>query len=123
MSGVWTVGWGEEDIDADGHPGLSIYVDAPLCGGVLYVASTVHNRAVASVGNSARPGESLTGLVETDIEQRILGASNGCLRVVARDSVDRMRGVMSYVRVPDGTTCDTVGAGWPIAAGGNTGSP
>src|SRR4051812_13408940 len=42
---AWTSGWGSEDVDGDGHPGVTYDVKAPLCGGQIYAA--VHNVAVA----------------------------------------------------------------------------
>ncbi|MCA9671047.1 MAG: hypothetical protein KC503_35865 [Myxococcales bacterium] len=108
----WRVGWGSEDIDRDGKPGMTIRVDAPLCGGTLQVASRT-----TSVARGQRRGELFVGQVAVTVRQRILGASGRCLRLVARDSKDSMIGHFAYRRVPAGTTCsDLARRPWPVRA-------
>jgi len=107
-----TGGWSDEDIDDDGNPGMTIEVDAPLCSGEIYVAHTATTRAWAS-----REGNGLRGRARVLIEQRVLGASNTCLELGAKDTQETVRGPFAYVRVPDGSTCASlIDSGWPIDA-------
>lgn len=107
----WLSGWGEEDIDADGLPGATIRVHAALCGGHLQVASQTRSQATA-----AWQGAALVGELGVEVSQRILDASGACLRVVARDSVERMQGRFRYEPAPPGATCDALPlSAWPQA--------
>ncbi|MCK6506182.1 hypothetical protein L6R53_22860 [Myxococcota bacterium] len=107
----WETGWGEEDVDADGLPGATIRVYAALCGGHLQVASNTRSEATATW-----QGDALTGTLGVEVTQTILDASGACLRVVARDSVERMQGHFRYEPAPPGATCDAVPlASWPQA--------
>lgn len=109
----WMSGWDETDVDLDGHPGLSIFVDAPLCGGAIYLTSTVFSSAQGTISVDG----GFTGNITADVEQHILGASNACLRLVANDSKDRVMGAFAYVPVPQDTTCDSYDeASWPARA-------
>jgi hypothetical protein len=106
------VGWGEEDVDGDGHPGMTIAVDAPLCSGEIYVAHKATTRAFAS-----RIAGGLAGRARVLVEQRVLGTSNVCLGMGAKDGTEVVRGPFAYARVPDGSTCASVlENGWPIDA-------
>jgi len=105
-------GWGDEDIDDDGHPGMTIEVDAPMCSGEIYVAHRATTRAFASLGD-----DGLVGRARVLIEQRVLGTSNACLGMGAKDSSEVVRGPFAYERVPDGTTCASlIDKGWPVDA-------
>lgn len=107
----WENGWDDEDLDGDGHPGVTVIVDAPMCGGALYVAS--HTR---SEGAAQRDGGALRGEVQVTVEQRILGAHGACLRLVAQDSRDGMAGRFAYTPVSPGTTCQDLSGAWPVHA-------
>lgn len=105
-------GWGDEDIDGDGNPGMTVSVDAPMCAGEIYVAHRATTRSFAS-----RDRDGLRGRSRVSIEQRVLGTSNACLAMGAKDTQEVVRGPFAYVRVPDGTTCDSlIEGGWPIDA-------
>jgi hypothetical protein len=107
--GQWQTGWGPEDADGDGHPGVSVQVDAPLCGGALYISSSSRNQAVAH-----RKGAALLGRIRTEVRQRVLGASGACLRATASDTVERKAGWFRLVPAPDDATCDSWShARWP----------
>lgn len=107
----WTSGWGEEDLDQDGEPGVSVQVRSALCGGELAVASQTLSTAQARFD-----GEELSGSLQVEVQQRILGAHGACLRAVAQDSVDRMQGSFRYAPAPPGARCeDLPRAAWPIA--------
>lgn len=107
----WETGWGEEDVDLDGNPGVTVEVDAPMCGGHVYVAS--HTRSAASAGQD---GEGLRGSLQVTVEQRILGADGACLRLVAQDSLDPMTGVFVYAPVAADATCEALLGAWPVKA-------
>lgn len=111
LSGDWTSGWAEEDLDQDGMPGVTMQVQASVCSGTLHVASTTRSRAHASWS-----GDELVGSLKVEVAQRILGATGACLKAAAKDSVDTMKGELRYRRVPDGTTCETA-TDWPVAGG------
>jgi hypothetical protein len=105
-------GWGDEDIDDDGNPGMTIAVDAPMCSGEIYVAHQASTRAFAT-----RSADAFSGRARVLIEQRVLGTSNACLGMGARDSAEVVRGPFAYVPVPDGTTCASlIDRGWPVDA-------
>jgi hypothetical protein len=103
--GRWVVRWPREDVDADGHPGLSISVKASICSGTVYVTSESETEA------EARPfGAGWVGETRVRLRQEVLGASNACLRLTATDMEDSLRGVFRYAPVPPGSTCATLGA-------------
>ena len=104
----WQAGWGTEDVDGDGHPGVTLSVRAPLCGGQLYVASTATTRARARMHEGA-----LEARIAIDVEQTMLGAEGACLREVASNETQHLTGWLRLVPVPAGTTCPTDPAVWP----------
>lgn len=108
---TWTTGWGEEDLDQDGLPGVTIRVQAALCGGHLQVASTTWSQARATW-----TAQGLEGELDVQLAQRILDASGACLRMAAHDSTDRMHGRIRYAPAPADATCtDLARAAWPVA--------
>lgn len=108
----WQAGWGREDVDGDGHPGVTLAVSAPLCSGQVYVASTSWSKARVRLHRDAFEGE-----IRVRVHQRTLGASSGCLTLMSTDGRDRVKGTFRYERVPAGTTCDELEArGWPVHA-------
>lgn len=111
---AWTSGWGADDLDGDGHPGATIEVDAPVCSGGVYVASTATSSA------RLRPdGDGFQGKIRVRVRQQVLGASGACLRTVAQDSDETMRGVMRVVPVGADASCSRWSlARWPARLSG-----
>lgn len=108
----WRVGWKRQDIDRDGHPGVRIRVDAPLCGGFLDVASDT-----LSVARGEKRGQVFVGQIGVRVKQHILGVSGKCLSLVSSDATEQMTGHFAYVPVPPGTTCNSLLKGrWPVKA-------
>lgn len=112
----WVVGWGWEDLDKDGFPGVTIQIEALLCGGALYVASSTTSHARGQLTSDGAQGK-----LSVQVKQRILGASNWCLRKVADESENWQHGRFVYRRVPTGSTCKSLqkggakpGAHWPV---------
>lgn len=98
--GTWDAAWTAADHDQDGHPGVSVSVDVPLCRGQVYVASQSKTSAEARF-----VGDKLEGEVQVRFQQQVLGASNPCLSLTAADTHDSMRGVVRYRPVQTGQTC------------------
>lgn len=110
--GRWRSGWDARDWDGDGRPGLSVEVDAPLCGGSVYVATESESRAEATPYDAA-----IRGRITVTVHQRVLGASNVCLELAGSDTEEEQRGVFAYRPVPADSTCDSLAeAGWPVRA-------
>lgn len=108
----WKVGWGKEDVDHDGHPGVTLDVDAPLCSGKVYVTSESFSRARAK-----RTADMWVGQIRVQIRQHILGASKSCLKLMSSDTDERIRGTFAYTRIPDGSTCSSLAkSAWPTRA-------
>jgi len=104
--------WDERDIDGDGHPGMTIGVQAKVCDGDLYVANRSRTRAEGHFDTT-----SFRGNAKVKVEQDILGARGRCLSVVARNSEEVVAGPFAYVQVAKGTTCTgLLYTGWPIDA-------
>lgn len=106
---AWRSGWDEADHDRDGQPGLTVRIDAPLCGGELHVATDA--RSIARALGSA--GGALTGELRVSVKQRVLGAEGACLGAVASDGEEKLRGWFTYVPVDAGATCESLQAAWP----------
>jgi hypothetical protein len=112
LTGRSVVAWGSEDLDEDGHPGVTVHVQAPVCSGELYVSNRSKTKATATL-----EPERLQGRASVHVEQRILGAEGACLSAVAKDTDEHQRGPFAYVPVPEGTTCETLlSQGWPVTA-------
>lgn len=108
----WVSGWDATDHDGDGSPGVTINVDAPMCGGRIFVASAAHSEATAQ-----RVENGMQGDIAVRASQKILGASNVCLGMAAGDSEDELVGKFAYVPVPSNTTCASFApADWPVRA-------
>jgi hypothetical protein len=108
-AGPWGSGFGHGDEDADGNPGLTLVVDAPLCGGRLYVESEAE-----TIARGVREAEGLRGELKVRLKQHILGAEGACLSALAGDSEERLSGKFRYVAVADGTRCEEISAErWP----------
>lgn len=107
-----TVAWDDEDVDGDGHPGITIEVDAPVCSGDLYVSNRSRTRAEGHF-----EGELFRGRAKVKVEQEVLGTRGRCLGVVARDITETVSGPFAYARAPKGSTCASlISSGWPIDA-------
>ena len=100
----WTVAWGEEDVDRDGQPGVTIQVDSRMCGGALYMASTSTSRA----GQVRLTPQGMAGELSVLLEQRLLGASRSCLLLGGSEQREEQTGRFVYVQVPPETTCADV---------------
>lgn len=112
LTGRSSVIWGEEDIDHDGNPGMTVTVDAPVCSGDLYVS----NRSRTLATGFFDP-QGFHGTAKVRVEQTILGSRGRCLGVVARDSDELVSGPFAYTRVATGTTCASLlRTRWPIDA-------
>jgi hypothetical protein len=108
QAGPWRAGWDAQDHDHDGHPGLTVTVEAPLCGGQLYVASDVLSLARAELQDGALVGE-----LKVKLGQKILGAEGKCLSVLAADSQEKLWGTFAYVPVARDATCESLAReGW-----------
>ena len=108
----WPTGWGSEDLDLDGHPGVTVTVRAPLCSGDLYVESRAASTAVGTMDAELH----LRGQTRAYVDQRNLGASRRCLEFVSSDQADWMEGTFAYTEVPRGSRCEDLLAlrEWPV---------
>lgn len=110
--GPWVTEWGEEDVDGDGNPGATVIVEAPICGGTLFVGGFSHTSTRAT-----EKGGGLEGEMRARVGHRILGTSGGCLRLAARDSEEKVGGTFAYLPVAPGSTCESLLAKpWPVQA-------
>ncbi len=108
----WSTHWAYEDVDGDGKPGATVQVEAPICGGTLFVGSTSRSFAKATPAAGALSGE-----LRVSVAQKILQSSGGCLGLVARDTEEKVSGTFAYVPVAAGSTCESLlAAGWPAHA-------
>lgn len=109
------LGWGEDDVDGDGNPGVTVEVRAPVCSGELYVSNQSSTRAEA-----AYDGDRFEGRAAVRVVQHVIDTKGACLSVVARDTDERVRGPFAYVRVPADATCERLlRDGWPVDAESN----
>jgi len=106
-------GWGEEDADGDGNPGVTLQVKAPLCSGRIFVSS----RSRTQLRGRERDG-GLAGEARAVSDQRTLGADGVCLRTLAKDERDSVQGAFAYVPVERNATCESLLAAgaWPVRA-------
>ena len=112
LQGRSVVAWDEEDVDDDGHPGMTVRVRARVCSGDLYVSNRSETRARARIVQGR-----IYGTASVRVAQTVLGARGACLSVVASDTDERQRGTFAFARVDDDATCESLAArGWPIEA-------
>jgi len=105
-------GWGAEDADGDGAPGVTTVVDAPLCSGKLYVKSESRTQLRGKL-----EGGGIAGEVRAVSDQETIEAEGACLSVMAKDERDAVRGTFAFAPVPAGTTCESLDpARWPVEA-------
>jgi len=109
----WSTSWNYEDVDQDGKPGATVRVEAPVCGGTVYVGS--NSQAIA---RGVEKAGALSGELKVSIDQRILETSGGCLGLVAKDTKENVAGTFAYTPVPAGSTCESLLAAseWPAHA-------
>jgi len=106
--------WGEDDVDGDGNPGVTVRVDAPMCSGELYVSNRSTTRAVGDY-----TGRGFAGDARVRVVQHVIDAKGACLSVVASDTDERVQGPFAYVPVSADTTCaQLLRNGWPVDAEG-----
>ncbi len=106
--------WGEDDVDGDGNPGVTVRVSAPMCSGELYVSNRSTTKAVGDY-----TGHGFAGDARVRVVQHVIDAKGACLSVVASDTDERVRGPFAYVPVPADTTCaELLRNGWPVDAEG-----
>lgn len=106
----WVSRWDASDHDGDGEAGVTVTVDAPLCGGSLYVSSVTTTRAMVQPYADA-----IEAWVDVMVEQTILDTSNVCLDLTASDTVERVTGRVQYVAVDTDASCESlVRSGWPV---------
>ncbi|MEZ4468425.1 MAG: hypothetical protein R3F43_29310 [bacterium] len=109
-----TAGWDAEDVDGDGHPGLTLAVDAPLCGG----RSTWPARA--RPGRACGPHDGALARIAVQVEQRVR-ADGACLKATAADETQALTGWFRLAPVPSpGTTCPTGSGALARPAGGTS---
>ncbi len=112
LKGESEVSWRREDVDGDGHPGMTVHVDSPVCSGDLYVGNRSRTKARAVL-----EGDALRGKARVTVDQEILGAKGACLSVVADDTHEVVSGPFAYAPVSNTATCRSLmSAGWPIDA-------
>ncbi len=107
---TWS-GWGSEDLDGDGNPGLTILVDAPMCDGEIYVANATTTR----IDGRATATE-LRGQIEVRVQQEVLGASSACLTWGGRETDEVQRGSFVFQRAPEASCARLSVARWPVRA-------
>lgn len=106
----WTTVWDDRDHEGDGNAGVTVSIDAPLCGGSLYISTVTTTNARFLPFEAGADGE-----VDVTVSQRILDTSNWCLDVATADSVERVRGRVRYAPIAQEATCDQLFAdGWPV---------
>ncbi len=108
----WQVGWGKEDIDQDGNPGLTVHVDSSLCKGQLYVSSSTNTSAFGQLIEGG-----MMGKVHVRVKQKILGTNSACLKLFSSDSDETQTGAFVYQKARNNTTCKQLLSGaWPVTA-------
>lgn len=108
----WVVAWDTQDIDQDGKPGMTVFVDAALCGGELQIASASISTAMASLSK-----DGLRGSVRVRVIQEILNTSGVCLSLFSSDIDEIQAGSFAYQKVPPQSTCESLQRnGWPANA-------
>ncbi len=109
VAGPWVGAWGRLDVDHDGVAGIHVRVDAGICGGYLDVASRTESTAVGDLDANG-----LHGSLDVSIARDIVAASNACLAMADRHSVEAVGGSFLWVPVAAGSTCESLASGpWP----------
>jgi len=112
----WNTGWGDEDLDGDGHPGATVQISGTSCSGEVYVS----NQSTTTLLSGRATDEGLSGQISVRMKQRIFGASGFCLKLMAGDSDETQTGWFAYRRIQPGNSCRTLaGKPWPVKAQGS----
>ncbi len=91
------------DIDHDGLPGGTVYVDAGFLDGEMYVVA----RTIMWIDGEVVSEDEISGTVEAESEQVTIGASNVLFEVST--TVDQMPGsTFQKVRIDPGLSCDAI---------------
>ena len=108
-AGPWVGSWGNVDVDNDGVAGIHVRVDAGICAGFLDVASRTESTAKGDLDSLG-----LHGSIDIAIARDIVAASNPCLALVDRHTIEAVQGSFLWVPVPAGSTCSSLAAApWP----------
>ncbi len=108
----WSSGWGKEDLDGDSFPGATVHI-AGKCAGQVYVS----NQSTTTLRSGRATEDGMTGEIDVLVEQKVLGASGFCLKLVAGDSDEKQTGTFAFRRVPVGVTCRNLAdRPWPVRA-------
>jgi hypothetical protein len=109
----WTTGWGEDDIEGDGHPGATVHISGSKCSGEVYVS----NESTTTLVSGRATQEGATGEISVHMKQKILGATGLCLKLMAGDSDETQTGWFAWKRIPTGQNCRTLlEHPWPVKA-------
>ena len=105
----WPSGWDQTDLDKDGHPGVSISVRAPLCGGNVYMASKARSESRAVPWHNG-----LAGAIKVEVEQKVLGTQGACLAFMAKDHTQWLHGFVAYEPIEGKRECaEMTESNWP----------
>jgi hypothetical protein len=106
-------GWGDEDVDGDGHPGATVQISGTSCSGEVYVST----QSSTTLLSSRLTGDGMIGKLSVRTRQKILGASGLCLKLFAGDSDEVQSGFFAYRRIQPGNNCRSLaGKPWPVKA-------
>lgn len=107
-------GWAEEDVDKDGKPGMTVNVEAPICGGKLFVGLKTKSM---SRGELSADGV-MRGEIKAQVAQKVIGTEGACLGVLSNDADDPAGGNFAYVPTSSVATCASLTAAsrWPVLA-------
>jgi hypothetical protein len=112
--GTSHVQWGRQDVDDDGHPGMTVHVDG-ICSGELHVANDSVTMATARVQGEGGSVDRITGTTRVHVRQRVLSTEGKCLQLMADDTAEVVQGPFAYTRVADDSTCESLTrSGWPV---------
>ena len=106
-------GWGDEDADGDGNPGVTMQVEAPICSGKIFVTSQSRTQLRGREKDGGLAGEA-----RAVSDQKTISADGMCLRTMAKDERDSVQGAFAYVPVQADATCESLLAAgaWPVRA-------
>jgi hypothetical protein len=115
----WEVGWGVEDLDGDGQPGMTVQVESFFCTGRISTSTWARSTASARDVDGALAGE-----IAIETREDLLGASQGCLLMGGRHREERQTGRFRYRRADPGTSCEQLSVeAWPVDAGAALNGP
>lgn len=98
----WTIEWDEKDHDGDGYPGISIDFYSSFCKGKLFTSNQTN---IIASGVYSKSEGIFEGTLSASVVQKSIGASSFCLRVVAKDTVEKQTGSFKYYSVDDRLSC------------------